>query len=210
MLIDISWPIEPGALLHPEDPKPRFNTYSSISAGADYNLTELSLSLHTGTHLDAPRHFSEAGPAIDALPLEQFDCPCHVVDTGDAEAVVVEHLAGLDVQRGDAVVFRTRNGRLPRDRMAESWVYITPEAAQRCVELGCALVGMDYIEVESGVDEGMYPVHTTLLTAGVLLLENLDLRQVPAGKYRLLCFPIKISGAEGAPCRAVLETLPAR
>jgi arylformamidase len=207
MLIDISWPIEPAALVHPEDPRPEFTRYAQLGNGADYNLTQLSLSLHTGTHLDAPRHFFNDGPAIDELALDCFCCEAQVVDCGEAPCVLARYLEGVAWQPGMAVLFKTRNSWLPRATMAAGWTYISEAAARLCVELGLAIVGMDYIEVESGVDEGRYPVHETVLGAGALLLENLDLRQVAAGRYRLYCFPVKIAGAEGAPCRAVLETL---
>jgi arylformamidase len=92
--------------------------------------------------------------------------------------------------------------------MAERWVYVTCEAAQWCVVRGVRILGVDYIEVESpDTPHGEYPVHRTVLPAGVLLLENLDLRGVDSGTYMLYCAPMKITGAEGAPCRAFLDPL---
>jgi len=205
MLIDITRPIEAAALVHPDDPAPRLSRYYSIAAGADYNLTRLDCTLHTGTHLDAPLHFFKDGAAIDELPVERFCVACQVVDTGDAPSVEPEHLAGLEINHGEALLFKTRNALLARDRMAENWVYISKAVAQRCVVLGVGIVGLDYIDVESSRDEGQYPVHRTLLGNGVLLLENLDLRSVAPGPYKLYCFPLRITGAEAAPCRAVLE-----
>jgi len=208
MWIDITRPIEPGALLHPEDPAPQFVRYSSIDAGADYNLTQVTLSLHTGTHFDAPLHFVKDGTPIDKLPLEMFVTRAVVVTLGDAESCKVEHLEGHGIRRGDAVLLRTANERLPRDKMAERWVYVTGEAAQWCVVRGVRILGVDYIEVESpDTPHGQYPVHQTVLPAGTLLLENLDLRGVESGTYVLYCAPLKISGAEGAPCRAFLGPL---
>jgi arylformamidase len=204
VLIDITRPIAPDALLHPEDPQPVFEKYASIEGGDDYNLTQLSLSLHTGTHFDAPLHFVAGGKAIDQLTVERFDVRAHVVRI-DGECVQPEDLADLDIQRWDAVLLRTTNETLPRETMSERWVWVTQEAAQLCVDRGVGILGVDYIEVESPDEQhGSYPVHQTLLPAGTLLLENLDLRAVAPGTYRLLCFPLKIEGAEAAPCRAVL------
>jgi arylformamidase len=207
MLIDITRPIEPGMLVHPEDecPPPALTIYSDMAAGGGYNLTYLAMSLHSGTHLDAPRHFILDGATIDELPLDIFAGPAHVIDLGDAECALPEHLDGLAIARGQAVLFKTRNGELPRDVMAPRWAYISADAARRCVELGVCIVGMDYIEVESPAGEGRYPVHETVLGAGALLLENLDLRHVEPGLYKLYCFPLRVTGAEGGPCRAVLE-----
>lgn len=208
MWIDITRPIETGALLHPEDPEPRVERYSDMAAGDDYTLTQLSISLHTGTHFDAPLHFVRDGISIDALPLDRFVTRAVVIDLGSAEAARPEHLEGQGIEPGDAVLLRTTNGELPRERMADRWVHVSVEAARWCVEHGVSILGADYIEVEAPeAPHGSYPVHATLLPAGVLLLENLDLRHVEPGLYRLIALPLRITGAEGAPCRAVLGPL---
>jgi len=205
MWIDITRPIEPGALLHPEDPAPQFSRYSDIAAGDDYNLTQLTLSVHTGTHFDAPLHFVRDGKPIDELPLDMFVTRAVVINLADADSCEPSHLDGQGIERGDAVLLRTSNERLPRDKMAERWVWVSQGAAQWCVDNGVTILGVDYIEVESpDTPHGEYPVHTTVLPAGVLLLENLDLRGVEPGVYRLYCAPLRITGAEGAPCRAFL------
>lgn len=205
MLIDITWPIAEDALAYPEDLPLSVRRISSMDAGAGYNLTRLDMTPHIGTHLDAPRHFIRDGAAIDELPLERFCVACEVVDTGDAPCIEPAHLAGLSIGRGEAGLFKTANSLLPRAHMAERWVYISAAAAQRIVELGLGIVGVDYIDVENPADEDDYPVHHALLGAGVLLLENLDLRAVAPGRYMLYCFPLRISGCEASPCRAVLE-----
>jgi arylformamidase len=208
MWIDITRPIEPGALLHPEDPAPVFSRYSDMASGDDYNLTQLTLSLHTGTHFDAPLHFVKDGTPIDQLPLETFITRAVVVDIRGEECCEPRHLEGRDIRKDDAVLLRTSNEDLPRDRMAARWVYVTQAAALWCVDQGVAILGVDYIEVESpGTPHGEYPVHTTVLPAGTLLLENLDLRGVEAGEYTLHCAPLKITGTEGAPCRAILKII---
>jgi len=210
MWIDISRPIEPGALLHPEDPAPVFSRYSDMARGDDYNLTQLTISIHTGTHFDAPLHFVRDGKSIDQLPLETFIARAHVINLGEAECCRPEHLADHGIETGDAVLLRTSNERLPRDKMAERWVWVSAEAAQWCVDHGVSMLGVDYVEVESpDTPHGEYPVHQTVLPAGVLLLENLDLRGVDEGVYELICPPLKITGAEGAPCRALMRKSPA-
>ena len=209
MWIDITRPIEPESLLHPEDPAPVFELYSSIDNGDDYNLTKLTLSLHTGTHFDAPLHFVKDGRSIDQLILDRFVTRAIVINLGDAGHCEAAHLEGKGIKPGDAVLLRTSNEQLPRDRMAERWVWVSREAAQWCVDQGVTILGVDYIEVESpDTPHGEYPVHQTVLPAGVLLLENLDLRGVEEGTYLLHCAPLKITGAEGAPCRAFLGPLP--
>jgi arylformamidase len=207
MLIDITRPIAAGALLHPGDPPLMHTRYADQGKGADYNLSLVTLGIHTGTHFDFPLHYDNAGRAGEAYGVERFVVTAHVVDCGVADAVQPAHLLGVPVQPGDAVLFKTRNAHASQERMEPGWVYITPEAAQACVDLQAGIVGMDYIEVEQGVDASSNPVHLTLLDNDVLLLENVDLRGVEAARYRLYCFPMLLPGLEGAPCRAVLETL---
>jgi arylformamidase len=204
-IYDISRPITAQTLLHPGDPPMMHVRSADVAKGKDYNLSLVTMGIHTGTHYDFPRHFDETGPAMQDFPPERFMVDAHVVDCGDADAVKPEHLTGVAVQPGDAVLLKTKNGAVPQEKMLKEWVYVTPEAAQRCVELGCGIVGMDYIEVENPQRKGeRYPVHETLLGNGVLLLENIDLREVPAGKYRLIALPLLMPGLEAAQCRAVL------
>jgi arylformamidase len=207
MLIDISRPVSHGTLLHKGDPPFVHARFSDMSKDGEYNLSLVTMCVHTGSHFDFPLHFDNGAPGVEGFDLERFIVTAHVIDCGAADAVTPEHIDSAPVQRGDAVLLKTRNGTAPQDYMRPGWVYITPEAAQRCVDLGAGIVGADYVEVEQGVDKGEYPVHQTLLGNGVLLLENIDLRPVTAGRYRLYCFPILLSGLEGSPCRAVLETL---
>lgn len=203
--IDISRPIQPDVLLHPGDPRPMLSRYKDMARGDHYNLTQLCMGIHTGSHFDFPQHMDPEGASCERLPLERFCVPAQVVDCRGAAAVTPEHFAGLSIEPLSALLLKTDNGEAAQDRMRRPWVYITPQAAQWCVEQQAGIVGADYIEVESGVDEGRYPVHHTLLGAGILLLENIDLRPVAAGSYRLYCFPLLIPGCEGSPCRAVLE-----
>jgi arylformamidase len=207
-IYDISRPVTGQTLLHPGDPPMLHARYADVAKGKDYNLSLVTMGVHTGTHYDFPRHFDETGPEVQDFPPERFMVDAHVVDCGDADAVTPAHLEGVAVQRGDAVLLKTKNGAAPLEKMLKEWTYITEEAAQRCVNLGCGIVGMDYIEVESSQRKGSrYPVHETLLGGGVLILENIDLREVPPGKYRYIGLPILMPGLEASMCRAVLVEL---
>lgn len=206
-LIDISRPVSERTLLHPGDPRFMASRYKDLDRGDDYTLSLVTLGIHTGTHFDFPRHFIAGGRGPEDYPPEHFVRPAHVIDCGDSPAVLPEHLAQAQISDGDAVLFRTRNAGAAQDQMRPGWVYVAEATARRCVELGCSIVGADYIEVERGTDAGSYPVHETLLGSGILLLENIDLRQAGPGCYRLHCLPILIPGLEAAPCRAILEEL---
>jgi arylformamidase len=179
---------------------------SSISDGAAYNLSTLTLSTHSGTHIDAPAHFLEMAKTIDLYPPENFVLPAHVVHVEDVESIKLDSLDGLKTERGDALLFKTTNSTSGLSRsglFSEKFVYLSEEAADVCVNLGVGLVGIDYISIDRYGDD-MAPVHYKLLKEGILILEGINLMDVPSGDYTLLCPPLKMKGAEASPVRALL------
>lgn len=202
MLIDISRTLGLDDRAYPGD-DPFVLQFISSAATEGYSLSRFSGTLHCGTHLDAPAHFFADGATIEQLPLERFDLPCLVLDCGNADMVTADHLLRADLPRDGAVLLRTRNRQLPRDRYVADHCAVGEDAAAALLTAGVSLVGIDYISVERGTNPD-YPVHKLLLRAGVLLLEDVDLRLVIPGHYRLRCYPLKLAGAEAAPCRAVL------
>jgi arylformamidase len=184
---DITLPIRPGMLVYPGDPPVRLERVASIEDGAQANVSMLALSVHAGTHVDAPAHYLDGAGTVDALPLGALIGPAHVVDLTDA-AASIDHDAVARLSPGATrPLLRTR-------RRAE----LTEAAARELVGLGVRLVGIDQLTV--GGDE----VHRILLAAGVVILESLDLRGVEAGTYTLVCLPLKLEGSDGSPARAVL------
>jgi arylformamidase len=168
----------------------------SIEHGDVANLTRLDFGVHTGTHVDAPLHFIDHAAGADALPLEVFLGPCEVVDATDANGEIGPEAVPHSVER---VLFKTRNSELwARDGFDESFVRIGLAAAQRLVDQGVRLVGVDYLSV------GEPETHQTLLGAGIAAIEGLDLRGIEPGPYRLACLPLRIVDSDGAPARAVL------
>lgn len=178
-----------------------------MSRGDANNSSGVAMSLHSGTHIDAPFHFVGDGATIDALPLERFIGPA-VVHAVDAERYIeARHLEALDLSGAARVLFKTRNSALLRQRNYEpDFVSFSLEAAELLAARNLTLVGLDYLSVAHAGDEQV-PVHRAFLTRGVALLEGVDLSDVAPGRYELICFPLKIRGADGAPCRAVLRTL---
>jgi len=165
------------------------------------------MSLHSGTHMDAPFHFVPGGTTIDELPLELFIGPALVHAVGADRYITAEHLAPLDLRGITRLPFKTRNSQLLQKRSYEpDFVAFSVEAAEALVASGVKLVGLDYLSVAHAGDEQV-PVHRAFLDRGVALLEGIDLSRVAPGRYELICFPIRIHGADGAPCRAVLRDL---
>jgi arylformamidase len=189
-IIDVSVPVRTGMITYPGDPEVRLERVSSIADGDVANLSRLDLGVHSGTHVDAPLHFVEGGAAVETLPLDVLVGPCVVVDGLDAAAV----------PRGaERVLFKTPNSRLwERDEFSEDFVKLDGRAAQALVAAGIRLVGIDYLSI------GDEEAHRILLGAGVVAVEGLDLREVEPGEYRLICAPLKLEGAEGAPARVLL------
>jgi len=188
---NIAYPGDPAFVR--EKPTPEAREAMKITIGA-----------HSGTHLDAPAHHVPGGKCLDDFPLDSFVLPAQVVEVFDPEAVRAADLEDVAVRPGEAILFRTGNshsGRVISGEFSDRYVYISADAAQWCVDRGLALVGLDYISVDRYGDTA---AHRILLGAGLLVLEGVNLADVRPGRYTLICFPLRIKGAEGSPVRAVL------
>jgi arylformamidase len=179
---------------------------SHLDRGDPATVSQLSMGAHTGTHVDAPCHFVRGGSGVDALDLQALVGPCLVVHTGDAGALSAGVLEALSIPSGtERLLFRTRNSdRDTHDGQAfdENYAALTKDAARWLAARGVRLVGIDALSIAPFEDTG--PTHQILLEAGVIVLEGLDLGEVEAGHYQLVCLPLKIVGGDGSPARAVL------
>ena len=177
-----------------------------MSKGDPNNSSALNMSVHSGTHIDAPFHFVADGNTIDQLPVERFIGPALVFAVEAERYITKEHVAGIRLDGATRVLFKTRNSELLHQREYDpDFVAFSVEAAQSLVELGVELVGLDYLSV-AHADEQV-PVHRAFLDHGVVLLEGIDLSAVAPGRYELMCLPIPLGDSDGAPCRAVLRDL---
>ena len=177
-----------------------------MSKGDPNNSSALNMSVHSGTHIDAPFHFVADGNTIDQLPVERFIGPALVYAVEAERYITKEHVAGIRLDGATRVLFKTRNSELLHQREYDpDFVAFSVEAAQSLVELGVELVGLDYLSV-AHADEQV-PVHRAFLDHGVVLLEGIDLSAVAPGHYELMCLPIPLGDSDGAPCRAVLRDL---
>ena len=206
--IDISTPIECGMLVWPGDEGVRVEQVMAMERGDAYNLTNLAMSVHTGTHMDAPRHFLAGGPGMETMPPGLMSGPARVVAVDDPVAVRAAHLPG-DLEPGERLLFRTINSTVHacRAEFAEDFVYLSAEAAAALAKARVALVGIDYLSV-GGFSADLRETHEALLGAGIWVVEGLRLGAVAPGRYELLCLPLLIPGADGAPARALLRRLP--
>jgi arylformamidase len=205
VLYDISVSISPSLPCYPGDPPVRISPLPAPAEGEPFRITRLSFGSHTGTHIDAPAHLLADGRAVDEIPLTILIGPCLVVDlTGHDGEINAGLLRKLPLKGARRLLFHTRNSSLwEQPDFVEEFTALTPAAATCLVELGVQLVGIDYLSVEHSRTQG--EVHRILLAAGVVILEGLNLAGVERGEYELICLPLKISGGDGAPCRAVLR-----
>ncbi len=212
-IYDISVPVAPGETpVFPGDPGIEVESWNALSRGDPANVTLLKLGAHTGTHVDAPAHFIEGAPGVASLPPEALWGEALVVEIpADADAVGESHVTREALRGAARVLFKTRNSAFwedPRGRFREDFAYIEPAAARALAASGVRLVGFDYLSVEKFGSEG-FETHTALLSAGVVIVEGLDLRAVGPGRYELACLPLKVAAGsgDGAPARALLRTL---
>ena len=177
-----------------------------MSKGDPNNSSALNMSVHSGTHIDAPFHFVAEGLTIDELPLDRFIGPALVFEVDAERYITKEHVESIKLDGATRVLFQTRNSELLHQREYEpDFAAFSVEAAQSLVEQGVELVGSDYLAI-AHADEQV-PVHRAFLDRGVVLFEGIDLSHVAPGRYELMCLPIPIGDSDGAPCRAVLRDL---
>lgn len=207
-IYDITVPISENVPVYEGDPKVEITTANSIKKGDAANVSKLCFGAHTATHVDAPNHFIEGTRKVDQLDLHKLIGKCRVVEIDKSVlAIKAKHVA--DLENAERVLFKTRNSDFwnnSADGFRKDFTYIEPEAAQILVEKGVKLVGIDYLSVEK-FGSTDFRTHKILLEKEVVIIEGLDLREVSAGNYELICLPLKIISetGDGAPARAVLR-----
>ena len=205
-LYDISITLSPSAIRWVTAQPLELIERKRMNRGDTNNSSSVHSSVHAGTHVDAPFHFVPDGATIEALPLELFIGPARVcaVDCGT-------HITAGDVERAGIrdearVLFKTRNSTLLKKGIYDAgFAPFSVDGAKALVDRGVKLVGLDYLSAAAANEQ--VPVHRAFLDHGVILLEGVDLSDVPPGRYELFCPPVKLAGSDGAPCRAVLREL---
>ena len=171
------------------DPETRAERIKSIDNGDEYNLTEISMSVHSGTHIDSPLHFCGDGQSIDNIRLNTFFGKCTVISVSGI-------LTGEDMER--LLPYCKRRVLIH----GEGKTFISHSAAIVLAESRVVLVGTDAPSIAPSFDEER--THRELARAGIAILENLNLSAIDDGEYDLCAFPVKLGGLEAAPCRAII------
>jgi arylformamidase len=177
-----------------------------MSRGDSSNGSRLSFGSHTATHVDAPHHMINGAATVEQLPLDVLIGRALLVRfKDDVMSITADHLQSLPIEGHTRVLFATRNSKLSQQAdFVPDYTYIAPDAAEYLVVKGIKLVGVDYLSIEQ-FKSGHHKTHKTLLGAGAVIVEGLQLSKPAAGVYELICLPLLIPGIDGAPARAVLR-----
>ena len=204
-IYDISIPVAHDGLIYPGNPPISITPQQEVSKGGSSNVSLLSFGSHTGTHVDAPKHFFNEGLGVDALALHVLMGPAMLICVEDSVMAVGEKELQLHEIKGHTrVLIKTRNSAFIREKeFHKDYTYLAPDGAEYLAELGVRLVGIDYLSIEQ-FHSGHHRTHKTLLSRGIAIVEGLDLSAPPSGVYELYCLPLKLVGIDGAPARAVL------
>ena len=206
--IDVTVGLHDKMVSWPGDPTFKASRPMDMANGDIANVTQIELGVHTGTHMDAPEHFIAGAPTMDAMPLKATVGVARVVEIQHPRFITAEELAPHDLQPGERILFKTRNS--DRDWSNEPFdphfVHINADGARFMVERGVRTVGIDYLSVGAYEGDGV-ETHHVLLGAGIWIIEGLDLSKVGAGHVELVCLPMKILGAEGAPARVIVRPI---
>ena len=207
--IDASASLDPATTpVYEGDAPMQFDFLHDMRKGEGFTLSVYSLGAHSGTHIDAPMHFLRDGASIDRVPLEPLIGAARVIELSDAvQAIDAAELNRHEWRGAARILFRTRSaqrGWMTSPTFHRDFAYLAPDAAQLLADAGVVLVGIDYISIEQ-FGAPAPRTHQILLGKGIPIVEGMRLDAVPAGDYDLVVLPIKVTGHEGAPARAVLR-----
>jgi arylformamidase len=205
-IYDVTVGISPMMPVWPGDPPVALTRVHSISDGDNANVSRLDAGVHTGTHVDAPLHFIDGAASVDSLSLKVLTGRAYVVSLPRAKVLDATTLEAADIPpRTRRVLFKTRNSDIwarGEKTFQTNFVGVDASGAEWLVRKGVHLVGIDYLSVAPYHQSR--ETHRTLLEAGVVIVEGLDLSKVSQGRYTLYCLPMKLIGSDGAPARAIL------
>ena len=203
--IDISWMINARTPVFPGDCPYQARQSLSIAGGDICNLSEIKMSMHFGTHIDAPLHFIDHGKPVPELDLSLFFGEATVIEIDNVKEITAGEIAKHSFKPGQRLLLKVPGNEtlLDKAEFSNDFIGMDRSAAEFLVERGVPLVGIEYLSIEKPVGND-YPVHHILLGNDIIILEGIDLRKVEPGDYFLACQPLKLENGNGSPVRAVL------
>lgn len=204
-LLDVSVPLAAGLPVYPGNPDFELQPVKRIADGGSSNVSRLVMGTHTGTHVDAPRHFFDGAMSVDALPLDLLLGRARVVEISKRGGIGEEELAAAGLREDIRVLLKTSNSALWNgEGFHEEYTHLTEAGAKYLVDQGVKVIGIDYLSVEQFKKAGA-PAHHALLSQGVVIIEGLNLSEADAGMYEMYCLPLRVVGGDGAPARVILK-----
>ncbi len=200
-LIDISRPLSPATAVWPGDQPVEWNWTAHVEEGGSVNLGALHISMHAGTHVDAPYHVQPNGSSTDAFDLSAFVGPADVIDVQNASRIRPRHVSEVETPR---VLVKTEASALSTEEWPDAVTAIMPETIAKLDQKDVVLFGTDAPSVDP-LDSTDLPAHHALIERGIVNIEGLSLAGVDPGTYQLLSLPLRVQGADAAPVRAVLR-----
>lgn len=201
---DISLTIQNSMLVWRDDPPVSIDVLTTVGKDG-CRFSNLGLTTHIGTHVDAPSHFVADGVGVDQIPLEKLIGPCKVLDlTSLGRNEILPEDFKEPIQKGDRILLKTGNYKLlHRSEFPDEYVSLSKQAAEFLVSKEINLIGIDFLGIEKEKNPG-HPVHKALLFAGIVNVEGIDLENIEQGEYELICLPLKIKDGDGSPARVIL------
>ena len=204
---DLSASISEELVTFPGDPQYKTENISSLEKGSQFHLSEIHLGNHTGTHIDFPSHVIKGGKTSNDFPIESLISHGLIIEVPSNESSITkDFIKKQPILANDFVFLKTSNSKLSKNaKFTKNYVYIEPEAAVELLKKGVKIVGIDYISVDKYESEDL-PVHKSLLSNDVLIVEGLELNDVPIGRCEIYIMPMKINKMDGLPARVIAKT----
>jgi arylformamidase len=203
-LWDITPTVSPTLPVWPGDTPFSAEPTWQITEGCPVKVSRITMSTHTGAHCDAPSHYDTAGAAIDAVPLDAYIGACRVIDCTSTRRVEPQHIADALHSLPARVLLHTY-ARVPNDWDRE-FASVAPETITLLARHGAILIGIDTPSLDPQESKTM-DAHHAVRAHRMAILEGIVLDAVPAGDYELIALPLKLSGMDASPVRAVLRSL---
>ncbi|QGM28927.1 arylformamidase [Bacillus sp. N3536] len=203
--IDITQPLTNQIATWPGDTPFYFEVAHTKEQTGSVNIGQITASVHTGTHADAPFHFNSSAATIEQLDVNHYIGPAKVIDVTGIPWVGQEELMNFDLDGVRRLILKTKE-KVQVEKFPEDFTLLKEDIGEFLQNKGIFLLGLDIPSVDAA-DSKDLPIHHTLYRNGVHILENLYLQDVSAGDYELIALPLKIVGADGSPVRAVLRKM---
>ncbi|HEU5280402.1 MAG TPA: cyclase family protein [Gammaproteobacteria bacterium] len=202
MIYDLTAIINTSTVVYPGDPAYRSNDVCSLKSGDAFNLSEEHFGNHTGTHIDFPAHVISGGKTSDNFGLASLIGDGIIIEVPNEQpSITAPFIKNLSILKNDIVFFKTSNSAISKHQpYTEKYVYLEKDAAIALLEKGVKIVGVDYISIDHAKADDL-PVHHTLLSRDVLIVEGLELANAPIGRCKIYIIPLNIQAKDGLPAR---------